>query len=538
MSSRYLVPEAHDACRTSIIDIRFLQAFEQALPSRSRPSHFDSDHDTLSLPSGPVSRMPQNDSLVPILAQELSYPMETIYALPELPPQDVVSQLVGFCARRFMRQAPFFRELRRARDVEQNQEENKLSILSMATLGTIVTMDPNLIGWGARLWESAIDLYLAVNEANHRMTRGEDWLISSLMLATYAIMKADGRLWSVVNTLNGQVTTTVRRLASESESSRGRISSAWEVSRTISYCFLIDTLRSIMLDIPASLHSADLTIHLSTDQTFHEVYNTQLISNRTLPSTLNQEDHLLIILALLSDIIHLHHWLGPLVDVNIRNGGQPRFPDPSSLLKGEYGMEDPRTQCANVFLPFSASMEWIRCIQTVQNSLASWRQSVEGNKSKSLQGSHASVASIMALYYFCQLILSGGSEVLTLPQQLGYSPNQVCKPRGQRADTRFPHVSDETTDSAWKVLDLLGAVKATGKHDDVDHVVEPVWLPMVVFYGGLVVWTSLQRPAQGPMAGPRTPKLVRLFEMELRDMVWPCATTMADFLKNLMGENV
>ena len=99
------------------------------------------------------------------------------------------------------------------------------------------------------------------------------------------------------------------------------------------------------------------------------------------------------------------------------------------------------------------------------------------------------------------------------------------------SDVELPYVSDETVAQAWKILDVLEAADSDSSNASDMHFVRPY----VCFTAGLVVWVGLRQKhdelTQQDMA--RSKSLIRLFEAQLSNLVWPCAGFMKDILRDL-----
>jgi len=130
----------------------------------------------------------------------------------------------------------------------------------------------------------------------------------------------------------------------------------------------------------------------------------------------------------------------------------------------------------------------------------------------------------------CRLLLLGGPGVLSLAKTVGFRPNTGFT-IVDVSSMDLPYISDETVAQAWKVLDILEAADSDSSNASDMHFTRPY----VCFTAGLVVWAGLRQKhdelTQQDMA--RSKSLIRLFESQLSNLVWPCASFMKDILRDL-----
>jgi len=130
----------------------------------------------------------------------------------------------------------------------------------------------------------------------------------------------------------------------------------------------------------------------------------------------------------------------------------------------------------------------------------------------------------------CKLLLLGGPGVLSLATTVGFRPDTGFTVVNI-SSVELPYISDETVAQAWKILDVLEAADSDSSNASDMHFVRPY----VCFTAGLVVWAGLRQKhnelTQQDMA--RSKSLIRLFESQLGNLVWPCASFMKDILRDL-----
>lgn len=208
----------------------------------------------------------------------------------------------------------------------------------------------------------------------------------------------------------------------------------------------------------------------------------------------SDEDALLLLMAIVSDLIYLRTSLGQIVHTD-------RWPDQ-------------RARRGNPFAPLSSHTELERMENILSLALDRWYRQVHECVS----------AEIMAFYYYCRLYLTC-PHVLNLPSLAGY-PDARTPPISSYAFS----VSEEAVRLAWLVLDsaAMRSQLVSG------GCLCPIWLPIVVFHAGLVLWAkhTFSSVQIGEPKGVR--KMLLQFKQELDGMPWPCCEEMAKTIGLLM----
>lgn len=337
--------------------------------------------------------------------------------------------------------------------------------------------------------------------------------------------------------------------------------------RIMSFYFLVDLLRSLQLGVPSSFQASDLSIALSDGTPFRRIYEDLILYSKPIPKTLSPDDYLLLLLSILSEILVLFQWLGPIRDIS-SNASQ--MDDLDRMLakvegptNGQYRSlnqihgdmansgddsmsEDTSDSTAsylhkNPFLVFSANAEYTRISNLLNVALDEWKSTCLSQRGETLAPQHSGPydaqvgGPVIPLYYFCRMILSGGPALIYLLSAAGFSPEKHFKAPQYIDPHLIPHINDETVDNAWNILGAVEQVSSQASDAGNGTSSTQLWVPIILFYAGLTVWASLQGPlpAYGAHGGVRRKQMLRLFEVELRDLTWPCASTMADTLKDL-----
>lgn len=192
---------------------------------------------------------------------------------------------------------------------------------------------------------------------------------------------------------------------------------------------------------------------------------------------------MLILLALLTDAIYLKRSLA-------RWSTQP----------------DP----VNPFVPLSPYTEHERMLASLRTALSGWQQSF-----------HSVEPDVQLLHHYIQLYLVF-SEVTTLAAGVGYPDTIIV----DKPDITVP---DTAAKFSWQILDAAAAVSSTK-----DSRLPSPWLPVVVFHAGLVIWADIAKCTATYVPSKR---ILVPFILELQQMPWPCASSMALTLEALMKEH-
>jgi hypothetical protein len=234
---------------------------------------------------------------------------------------------------------------------------------------------------------------------------------------------------------------------------------------------------------------------------FQEVYRT-LLDHRSRGSDINvkqfsQEDALLLLMALTSDLLHLRQALGQVVSYAARTASE-------------------NTQY-NPFGPFSTRTELYHMEDLIRLALDKWHRWFHPMASPE----------IMALYHHTKMYLSF-EQLLSLPLMAGYKGME-----SMHVSSNVVSVPDETAHEAWHILDSAAA----WSHQFPSNRLCPVWFPVVVFHASLAVWAQHVSSLAARRPGYGSARILLAFKVELEGMPWPCCKEMSATLGRLIDSS-
>ena len=269
----------------------------------------------------------------------------------------------------------------------------------------------------------------------------------------------------------------------------------------------------LLTDIMHSMHYGVMT-HYTTNEIyikmpassyhFHDVYSSLLAHASPLPEDMtSQEDGVLIIVALLSDIVLIRTSFSLLTQTSSSS------PDARRVVNTVRDQRRPA-------VPLSPPAELPRMLAKVSRALDRWFQRFSETVSRE----------VLSLFFFCRLYLAC-PEMRLLPRLAGYRPALPAEHGTARAVLDEILISDDAMRCAWLILDNIN-VKPTATESAC-----LIWLPIVLFYAALVVWRRLKSGFQLDESYG-TLKILGMFQKELERLPWPCCAEMIKTLENLM----
>ena len=265
----------------------------------------------------------------------------------------------------------------------------------------------------------------------------------------------------------------------------------------MAYILLLDCMMAAHHDAEMLIIPCQLAINmpgsgLPFEESYADLFHPASAASNVEAAT--NEDALLLLTALLSDVLHVHRLMSSIIGTDVceladlRNG--PDLPP----------------HCAP-FVPFSPTMERARLVDRMDHALAAWNARYVALVAHETH----------ALYYYTKMI-AACPRMLELPAVAGYPPSGD---QGQREADQLTHhiiVSSETQQLAYLVL----------AHTTVENAVRvEIWLPVIVFHAALAVWYGSRSDSRHP------PRMLDPFTKVLDCLPWPCCREMVATLKSL-----
>lgn len=168
----------------------------------------------------------------------------------------------------------------------------------------------------------------------------------------------------------------------------------------------------------------------------------------------------------------------------------------------------------------SASANSIGHLKSIKRTLSRWKTEYMDQAPPELK----------AFYHFCEMYLLL-KDLESLPDVAGYRRKQKKNPKSQQAPTHtIAATPDDGNDRnqashhAWLLLEHVSARSTPAA----------VWLPVILYMAGLVVWYDICSRQGSRSHGSMM--VLHLFAKELRGMHWPCCLDMAANLEQLASQ--
>ncbi|KAK0301498.1 hypothetical protein LTR82_018295 [Friedmanniomyces endolithicus] len=335
--------------------------------------------------------------------------------------------------------------------------------------------------------------------------RDHDALIGHSVRAAGQLFHAGARLYGVITETNNLEITSPVTVLSMSRSLRwpqaghgSNMETRRKRSAITSYVFLVVVVHSLAQGKTPMASSEELDIDMpSAPCDFRTAYAALFSTNGSTPAGLSANaDAIILMLALLSELLFLQH--------SYRT---------ASFTLASAGLNEIQINHSYpiVLTPASASREYSDHEHRILRALRRWRSFFATTVSNE----------IMALSTYLELRLSY-PHVDELPHVCGYGqPSRTIFSEG----TLAAKVAERSVRLAWLTLDYVDVQKRERQ------CIEAVWLPSVLFHSALVLWKS-QIDSECGATGSL--KALELFARELDALPWPCCSTMAGCLRNLI----
>jgi hypothetical protein len=277
-------------------------------------------------------------------------------------------------------------------------------------------------------------------------------------------------------------------------------------SLVMSHLFLVDVIRAVHYNASTLFTSSELFITMpASNHDFHDIYTKLLLEEHPLPPNMTeQEDAVLLLSALLSDIITIH---------NVFSGFNLQSIE---TLAPRSAMGSEPLPITSPFVPFSPLFEHQRMIFQISKGLVLWGERFMATMPED----------VLSLFYFCNLCLYFPPALL-LPQLSGYKLAVSLNGPAAELDLGTIAVPETAMRYAWSIVDHVNVERLP------DRAACPIWLPIVTYITALVVWANLKSSSISKSTYG-TLKVLGMFKAELQQMPWSCCTEMAKNLDDLM----
>ena len=288
-----------------------------------------------------------------------------------------------------------------------------------------------------------------------------------------------------------------------------------------------------------------------------------MLDRKALPNELSAEDHLLVVISLLADTNALLCSLGQLIRTSFevrsrasilyhddRTSTSP-LPSLSATPGSHQGVHSPPEFQSNPHVPLTADNEFHRLRSALSQALDLWQSSFQSSASAKESTQHKSESSIIVLSHFAKLLLAVGPTIYELSALSRYL-NQETEIVGCRSSQPIePHmtgirVGDKAVQIAADLLDavdyersLPGSTTFADDGTTEQPPICPMWYPLALFYGALVVWARHEEDKARRTANHILLPSKRLLQMFRTTLVtlqgdWRCATEMSRVVELLI----
>jgi hypothetical protein len=263
-------------------------------------------------------------------------------------------------------------------------------------------------------------------------------------------------------------------------------------SSLMAYMLLVDVVHALHRGLAPNYSIREVGVALpSSRQQFRVVYNSLTHGYPLLQDLRSQEDSLMLLAALLSDILYMQRC-------------RLSSHQPDSKLD----------RLANPYVPLSSDSEATRLQAEMTDALARWAKHFQ----------RGAKPNVLALYHFVQLQLAC-PEIWRLPHLAEYG-NDNLHQRNQNQMHHFD-IPERAMDLSWLILDQCGK-SSTSEPDRMS-----IWLPITLFMSALVIWHRL-RSQMAIGQGHGALKMLTPFRNEIVRLPWPCCVSMSKTLGRLM----
>lgn len=284
-----------------------------------------------------------------------------------------------------------------------------------------------------------------------------------------------------------------------------------------------------------------------------------ILEERPLPPTLSADDHLLILLVLLSSVNTFLRALGPFTSGALFVRQEAGTLSQQMALQQSISSKPTRSHStmasktsyaatpANPYVPFTTDRDYSRLSHQLLKAMTMWEKSFQLGDRLQAEISHSEAQSMRCLLHLSRLLLACGPAVYVVPSLAGYTaePYEALPPLVPRpcAPRQIGiHFGDEAFQKAIEILEVCGSTE-TGSlgsaNIGVPHMVSPIWYPLALFYGALVVWAKMEDEADQGLSRSAllsSRRILHDFYQALKSIEtdWECAGRMAEIIQGVI----
>lgn len=291
----------------------------------------------------------------------------------------------------------------------------------------------------------------------------------------------------------------------------------------MAYYFLLDQMRSLLFSSPASFQPALININLSNNYSFSSVYEDMVAKQTPLPVDLDEDDYLLLLLGIISDVISCHRSLG------VTTPRRPATENDSEYMSSSNG-----NKYNNPTLVLSVEGEYARTLQGFKTAL-SLLESDYMSKYNRPAPSKADPR-LDLLFQFGRMISEGDLSFLILPQSTGLAPSSNFQAPADLSSIQIPPITGAMVSHAWSIWETHDSKVCEYTDNTVE--LSSLWSSICLFYAGLAIWANIhQAMSRLPKDSKDSPRhsinSIGLFESALREGSSPLSRTFAGILRSL-----
>ena len=282
-----------------------------------------------------------------------------------------------------------------------------------------------------------------------------------------------------------------------------------------------------------------------------------MLGSGSLLSGLTANEYLLVLFDILSTINTLACSLGPLTAAvwmtrqKISKLYNQEATTTGSELTGDtnpLSASDPAINIFNPYVPLTADREFKLLSDNLGQALITWESSFKASDPLQNAAAQGERGALLPLLHFARLLLAAGPCIYTLPSLVAYTSEPRLSlppklPRPCAPHTIGIHFDDHAIRHSIEILEAVEAHRNASddskRPSEAQHRLSPMWYPLALFYGALVIWAKMEVDAERShskhsLLSPR--RLLQNFCTELKIVGedWECSKQMSEVVARLI----